>query len=651
MSPLRNSIAALSLALACVVSAYAQGQPSQAQAERTTVVASAAAERVRFAAPNRVARLRLEVLSPSGDVLFEANSRGSVLDWTLADSYGNRLADGRYLCVVTLKDVAGHMTQRLALVEVANGVAAVRDATAADLTPRQAEAVGPVEQGGAAEAGGNSEVGAGEAPAAALLAHDGREGQLVTTAGDLSFRGGDFFTGRDRELMRLSQDGSLEVTGALVARGGIRFADGTTLESAGAPGRGAAGGKNAKAGAAAGGGDGVTPAATTGRLAKFADSAGSLVDSAVAESGGRVGFGTDSPQTALQVNQPVGAAAGKGIFLSGDEAFVSGNGTPGVGVMLLLGVNRPGNRQLWVGDREALGRSDRGFFRIQSGVISSMDAVSGDGLTRLPLNLGTPTSNVGVGFNDFLTEVPGSKLSVSGGLAVGFGYKAVLGPANGAIVEGSLGVGTISPQSKLHVIGDIRLGGQGSGIIFPDGTKQTSAATGVGGGVSGAGTAGTIPLWTGASTLGNSAITQADGNVGIGTSAPPAAKLEVAGNVRQSRDRGGWVKAMIYVNGMTGAITRCFNSFAADGGASQAGCGFTVSKAGTGLYTVGFPFAVSDRFYSLATQDAGTTEQTRMNTGANFEFDVSPNALIISTYLTSGPSTQTADASFMLVVY
>ena len=206
-----------SLGLLCTVVA-AQGQTAPLQAERQPVVASASSERVRFAAPNRVARLKLEVLSPSGEVLSELSSKGSVLDWALADGQGSRLPEGTYLCVLTLKDISGCITQRLTFVDVAGGGVTARPASPADLTARQAEAVGPVE----AEAAGVVAGAEAEAPAATLLAHDGTQGQVVTTRGDLSSRGGDFFTGRDRELMRLSADGSLEVVGQFSARGGIR---------------------------------------------------------------------------------------------------------------------------------------------------------------------------------------------------------------------------------------------------------------------------------------------------------------------------------------------------------------------------------------------------------------------------------------------
>ena len=174
MQTLRTpSFSLLSLCLLCA-SAVAQGQAAASDEGPMHVAAAAASERVRFSAPNRVARLRLEVLSASGDVLFEASSKGSVLDWSLSDSQGNRLPDGAYLCVLTIKDVSGRMAQRLAFVDVAGGVVTTRRAAVADLTARQAEAVGPVESESAGVVAGG-EAG-GEATAAALLAHDGRDG-------------------------------------------------------------------------------------------------------------------------------------------------------------------------------------------------------------------------------------------------------------------------------------------------------------------------------------------------------------------------------------------------------------------------------------------------------------------------------------------
>jgi len=48
---------------------------------------------------------------------------------------------------------------------------------------------------------------------------------------------------------------------------------------------------------------------------------------------------------------------------------------------------------------------------------------------------------------------------------------------------GNVGMGTTSPAQKLEVSGNVKISGTGSGLAFPDGTTQTTAVTGGGGGV------------------------------------------------------------------------------------------------------------------------------------------------------------------------
>jgi hypothetical protein len=114
---------------------------------------------------------------------------------------------------------------------------------------------------------------------------------------------------------------------------------------------------------------------------------------------GNVGIGTTTPTSSLNVNQLAGTT--KGIFISGDEIFASGNGATNKGIRIALGVSRTSNRQLWMGDNDAFGSTTLGVFRYQTGLAgyAALDSVTGDGLTRLLTIIGSDTSDVGVGYD------------------------------------------------------------------------------------------------------------------------------------------------------------------------------------------------------------------------------------------------------------
>ncbi|MDQ2937889.1 MAG: hypothetical protein M3R67_10310, partial [Acidobacteriota bacterium] len=258
----------------------------------STVTASATAERVRFTAPSNVMRMQLQVISETGQILFDVSSKGNVLDWSLQDSSGQRL-QGSYLTVVTVKSLSGKLSERIGTVSVAEQQVELKAVAATGLMAAQQQAVGPVEDNG-----GLTILQHGETEAATVVAHDGTQGEITRSRGALSFRLGDFFSGKDEEQMRLTEEGNLgigtdkpqaklDVAGVIRTSKGIEFSTGIegtngtnvtrlTTTASGALQQTMSDGTVVS---------NVTGTGSQNRVAKWIDNAGTLGDSLLNESG------------------------------------------------------------------------------------------------------------------------------------------------------------------------------------------------------------------------------------------------------------------------------------------------------------------------------------------------------------------------------
>ena len=149
----------------------------------------------------------------------------------------------------------------------------------------------------------------------------------------------------------------------------------------------------------------------------------------------------------------------------------------------------------------------------------------------------------------------------------------------------------------------------------------------------------------------NSTTTQSNSNFNISGNGFINGKLSLVGDTVQNRDRGGFVKAMVFVdaqNGQNPFIVRCFNGVT---GVSNGNCGFTVQSTYYGKYIIDFGFPVDDRFYSVTAQQFAVVD-SGYNITAGFFFPSNPNQLGVKTNKADITYPQSfVDSQFMLIVY
>ncbi|RTQ51569.1 tail fiber domain-containing protein [Hymenobacter gummosus] len=162
---------------------------------------------------------------------------------------------------------------------------------------------------------------------------------------------------------------------------------------------------------------------------------------------------------------------------------------------------------------------------------------------RLDLALGSRTGTHATGralyaTGDFGEASGGVEFRHSNGTqGVGIGFNSLYASGSNANQylnlmpkgTGGVGIGTLTPTEKLDVAGNVKISGTGNGLIFPDGSKQTTATTG--GDNLGNHTATqnlnlADKLLVGNGGAAGLSITNA-GNVGIGGAAAASAALDV----------------------------------------------------------------------------------------------------------------------------
>jgi hypothetical protein len=93
-----------------------------ALAQSVSLTVTAYSDAVRFSAQGAVKELRVEVLSLSGQKVFDSGPvLGNALDWKLLNSQGQPVANGVYLYTVTVKDPSGNVTKKLGKLAVLRG--------------------------------------------------------------------------------------------------------------------------------------------------------------------------------------------------------------------------------------------------------------------------------------------------------------------------------------------------------------------------------------------------------------------------------------------------------------------------------------------------------------------------------------------------
>jgi hypothetical protein len=408
---------------------------------------------------------------------------------------------------------------------------------------------------------------------------------------------------------------------------------------------------------------GTTPVTTAGgmtnKLAKF-DAKADITNSLIFDNGTNVGIGNTAPAAKLDVSgtgifrgaltlpalASATASAGKdsqplnftaSAFNSGTAAAVNQNFRWQAEAAANDTASPSGTLNLLAGSGTGTPK-ETGLKIAETGIITfaAGQTFPGGGGGVTSVGLSAPAS-------DF--TVSGSPVTSAGTLGLNWKVAPTSAATANAIVKrdstGSFSAGQIT--ASLGVTGSstaVGVYGESNGTASGDNGVQGVTLAGPGSGVAGfnnSGAPGSIGVYGQGDTAfyANGTTT---GVYGHGSSYGFATD----GNVQQERTAGGWVKAMVVIQGIKAPYTipNCFNSTLGGAAATTPPCGFTLAEVQPGEFTVGFGFEVDDRF-------ASATLECCFSYGVAPVY-VSPSGTDLTVFTWDGSNTQPYQASVLI---
>jgi hypothetical protein len=352
-----------------------------------------------------------------------------------------------------------------------------------------------------------------------------------------------------------------------------------------------------------------------------------------------VTVGTGAQQGATLVRNPVAASAGVFTVTLDFGANVFG----GADRYLEIGVRPAGSANPYtiLAPRQPVTATPYAIQTLNAQQLGGLPAnryVTTNASGNVGIGTTTPTSKLEIaaqdglaitGFQPFITLRDTNASGARGILASGngdFGFypNSFIGGSPAVVIKsgtGNVGIGTSNPSARLTVSGAGAFNASGAARFD---LRNTSLGDGYLQNVTDNG-AWQIATINGAATR---MLIDSSGTV------------STFGHITQARDKGGLVKAMIYVDPFLPAaqyIVRCYNGIT---NSSTGNCGFSMVRDSEGQYRINFGFQTNDRFFSLTL--GFTTVTGAVNPSATNE---------ISVAVTKSQLNESEDSRFYVIVY